>query len=371
MKKVLLVATSSWAGMGPYASEIINAFADDGNVFFFVVEDERRYFSSNIVQSMRKRGIILFRKNSNVNKLLDLLWPPLEVEKRLCAFCHEKQIGIIHFLTSETPYGKTMSVLKKYYGLFFTVHDLHPHEAKKAFHKMWRHRWMYRKLAKNREIIDNLLTNSRAQEQELMLMFPQKRISYFEFPSLVNNDIIKGCAIPPELGDVEDYVLFFGRIEQYKGVELAYKAFTESAVLQKYTLVIAGSGELYFPRNMEREKNIVLINRYIHDDEVAYLFRHASITLYPYISATQSGVLSLSCYFEKPIVASDVPFFKSVSEKGLGLNFSTGDLDDLVEKTMLLMGSDMEAFVQNEKRFYESHYSKESLKNKLLSIYNR
>lgn len=371
MENILLVATSSWAGMGPYASEIINAFADVGNVYFFVVEDERHYFSFNLAQSMRDRGVIMYRKNSNINKLLDLIWAPFEVEKRLRKFCRDKRIDVIHFLTSEVPYGKTMLALKKEYKLFFTVHDLHPHEAKKVFYKMWRHRWMYRKLARNRNIAEFLITNSRMQEKVLMSMFPQKKIYYFEFPSLVNNSIVKGNTVPPELVGIEGYVLFFGRIEQYKGVDLAYKAFSEYAALHKHTLVIAGSGEIYFPRNMEREKNIVLINRYIRDDEVSYLFRHASITLYPYISATQSGVLSLSCYFEKPIVASDVPFFKLVSEKGLGFNFSTGNLDDLVEKTLLLMKTDIKAIEQNERRFYELHYSKECLRNNLLSIYNR
>ena len=371
MKNILLVATSSWAGMGPYASEIINAFAEVGNVFFFVVEDERHYFSSNLAQNMRDRGVIIYRKNSNVNKLLDLLWVPFKVEKQLRKFCRDKRIDVIHFLTSEVPYGKTMLALKKEYKLFFTVHDLHPHEAKKVFYKMWRHRCMYRKLARNRKIANNLLTNSRLQEKELKSMFPQKEIYYFEFPSLVNNDIVNGSAIPPELEGIEDYVLFFGRIEQYKGVELVYKAFTENAALQGYILVIAGSGELYFPRNIEREKNILIINRYIRDEEVAYLFHHALITIYPYISATQSGVLSLSCYFKKPIVASDVPFFMSVSENNLGVNFSNGDIDDLVKKTVALIGRDKNVIAKNERQFYELYYSKESLKNSLLSIYNQ
>lgn len=70
--------------------------------------------------------------------------------------------------------------------------------------------------------------------------------------------------------------------------------------------MIAGSGEVYFP--IQKYENIILINRYIKDEEIAWLFNHAKLTVYPYISATQSGVLSVSCYFGKPIIASDVPF---------------------------------------------------------------
>lgn len=371
MSNILFVATSSWAGMGPYASEIVNSFKPEDDVLFFLVEDERRYFSNAIAEKMRKKGIILFRKNSNANKLRDLFYPSKEISGQLIRFCEDNDIQTIHFLTSEVPYEKTIALLSKKYRTFFSVHDLHPHEAKKSFHKMFRHKLMYKKLGKIRETVNNLLTNSKTQEEELKQMFPQKNICYFEFPSLVNDCIINGESIPPELEGVSGYVLYFGRIEQYKGVDLAYKAFTEYTSLKNKMLVIAGSGSLYFQRELKKEDNVIIINRYIKDEEIAYLFRNATITLYPYISATQSGVLSLSCFFGKPIVASDVPFFKSVSEYGLGVNFNVGDIDSLIESVLSLLNGDLISIVQHEKDFYETHYSKESLRNNLLSIYRQ
>lgn len=93
------------------------------------------------------------------------------------------------------------------------------------------------------------------------------------------------------------YILFFGRIEKYKGIDILYKSFCESQELQKeYTLVIAGKGRFLMQQN-ERNLNILFINRYIKDTEVGYLFKNAAAVVYPYISATQSGVLSLSCFF--------------------------------------------------------------------------
>lgn len=371
MSNVLLVATSSWAGMGPYASEIINSFNPEDNVRYFVVEDERHYFSDNIDQMLRNNGVIVYRKNSNINKLCDLFYPSKKISELLLEYCDQNNINKIHFLTSESSYGKTIFLLSKKYDLFFTVHDLYPHEAHKAFHKMIRHKILYRKLYFIRKIIDNLVTNSREQEKELRIMYPMKNIDYFAFPSLINNTIINGSAIPPELVNKNNYILFFGRIEEYKGIELVYKAFMESVALQNFTLVIAGSGDLYFQRNFDKEKNIIIINRYINDNEVSYLFKHAIITVYPYISATQSGVLSLSCYYGKPIIASDVPFFKVVSEQGLGLNFQKGNLNDLIEKLIKLLSSDLTHIFECEKQYYEKNYSHNSLREKLLSIYNR
>ena len=69
-------------------------------------------------------------------------------------------------------------------------------------------------------------------------------------------------------------------------------------------------------------------NRYIKDTEVSYLYQHAHCVVYPYISATQSGVLSLAFYYNTPLLASDVPFFKSSLEsEGTGLLFKNGDID--------------------------------------------
>lgn len=363
---ILLVSTSSWAGMGPYASEIINSFYLDRNVYYFVVEDERHFFSKNILSD---NGRILYKTNSKLNKLTALFWPPCSIVKALKAYCKEKHIDVIHFLTSEVPYSKTIISLSHSYKVFFTVHDLHPHEAKKVFYKQFRHKMMYRNLAKTRQGVSNIITNSTSQEEELKEMFPMKNIYFHDFPSLINKAITNGNLKPVELNGIENYVLFFGRIEQYKGVELVYEAFVNDPLLQKNTLVIAGSGEVYFP--IQKYENIILINRYIKDEEIAWLFNHAKLTVYPYISATQSGVLSVSCYFGKPIIASDVPFFRSVTKNKLGINFKAGDIADLTNKLKQMLVSDLSAISIREKEYYMSNYSKESIRQSLLEIYNR
>ena len=371
MANILLVATSSWAGMGPYASEIINSFHPEDNVRFILVEDERHYFSKNIASELRNNGIIIYRKNSNINKLCDLFYPPKKISHILSKYCEGNNVDTIHFITGEEPYKKTITALSKKYKVFFTVHDLHPHEANKAFHKIIRQKLLYKKSVKIRVSVKNLITNSAEQEEELKKMYPGKSINYFNFPSLVNTVIINGQMYPSELTGKDNYVLFFGRIEQYKGVELVYKAFTESDALKDTTLVIAGSGEIYFQRDLSKENNIIIINRYINDEEIANLFRHARITIYPYLSATQSGVLSLSCYFGVPIIASDIPFFMTVSEYGLGVNFKKGDMKSLIEAFRTMRNRDLDSISDHEKKFYESNYSKNSLRKNLLLIYNQ
>lgn len=372
MKRILLVATSSWAGMGPYASEIVNCFNKCDNVYFFLVEDERHYFSKNILLDIKEKGTIIYRQNSRINKLKDLFCPSHNITKQLNDICREKNISVIHFLTSEVPYYKTIIHLQKLYKVFFTVHDLFPHESKKIFYKEFRQNLMYKRLYKIRNSVDNLVTNSHHQYKILQNLYPPKNIFYFEFPSLINNTILDGTLQPKELKGIDNYILFFGRVELYKGIDLAYDVFCNYDMPKNTKLVIAGSGDLYFQRNISKEKNIIFINRYIKDEEIAYLFEHSIITLYPYKSATQSGVLSLSCYYGKPIIASDVSYFKVVESNELGLNFKSNNKESLHETLIkMLTKIDLEQISRNQREFYKQNYSKYSLRKSLLEIYNK
>lgn len=115
-----------------------------------------------------------------------------------------------------------------------------------------------------------------------------------------------------------------------------------------------------------------MLNRYIKDSEVAYLYKHAHCVVYPYISATQSGVLSLAFYYQTPVLVSDVPFFKSVVEhSGTGLIFKNGNIDDLKKQLLNLVHLDSSMMRKNQKTYYENYYEGSSIHESLLEIYSR
>lgn len=110
-----------------------------------------------------------------------------------------------------------------------------------------------------------------------------------------------------ELQNTSDYILFFGAVDHYKGVDILISAYNRHPESDKHKLVIAGLGNL----DKITEPNIIRLNRFIEDAEIRDLFTKAAIVVYPYRSATMSGVLSLAFYFRKKVVMSDVPFSKN------------------------------------------------------------
>lgn len=104
------------------------------------------------------------------------------------------------------------------------------------------------------------------------------------------------------------YILFFGRISPYKGIEYLLKAM--EIVHKKHPdvkVIIAGSGKMYFDISKYENLDYVEIrNRFIELDELADLIRGALFTVCPYTDATQSGVVYSSFALNTPVIATKV-----------------------------------------------------------------
>ncbi len=104
--------------------------------------------------------------------------------------------------------------------------------------------------------------------------------------------------------NTDKYILFFGRIEEYKGVDNLIRAFKASEAKQLgYKLVIAGKGVIH--ESIE-DDSIVVFNHYIQNDILSNLIRNAYFSLATYLSATQSGVIMSSFALETPVLVTPV-----------------------------------------------------------------
>lgn len=371
---VLIYGSMSFAGMGPYVSEIINTFSPDDNITYMLYDIEDQFFAKNIKSELKPFCKFINYHHGIISKADFFLGIyKRKNRKDLLNHCLQHNITAVHFINGCSDNILINKLHKNNIKTLITVHDLHPHESDKELYK----RWKYNTIAKQEEkcfiSCPNLVTNSRIQFDELKQSFPKKNIFFHEFPSLVSKDIREGNDIPPEIQSIKKkYILFFGRIEKYKGIDILYKSFCNSKELQKeYTLVIAGKGR-FIMRPNECISNVVFINRYIKDTEVGYLFKKAAAVVYPYISATQSGVLSLSCFFNTPTLTSNIPYFKSIIEpSGIAHTFNTNDADNLTEQLLKLLNSSTNEMKEKQQEFYKNFYSRNSIRITLKDIYGQ
>ena len=109
------------------------------------------------------------------------------------------------------------------------------------------------------------------------------------------------------------YMLFFGLIRDYKGLDLLLKAYADSR-FRKMNARLIVAGEFYSgsEKYLEMEKQlglegmVVWKSDFVPDSEVRYCFGAADIVVQPYKSATQSGVTQIAYHFEKPMLVTDV-----------------------------------------------------------------
>ncbi|MBL7813476.1 MAG: glycosyltransferase [Saprospiraceae bacterium] len=109
------------------------------------------------------------------------------------------------------------------------------------------------------------------------------------------------------------YVLFFGFIRQYKGLDLLLQAFgTEGVKNLNIKLIVAGEfyddeasyRDLIESQNIQNQ--VIIKSDFIPSEDVRYYFAAADLIVQPYKTATQSGISQIAYHFEKPMIVTNV-----------------------------------------------------------------
>lgn len=257
----------------------------DSSVFGLEID----YFKPYI--GIDKIHIINFSKESN------LVYNPSLVEEEI-QLVESIKPDVIHHIG--WPSICEYPIQKKYGNKFLiTVHDPIPHIIN-IKSKLFR---CFRRMTKN--LVNHyVLLNSRLTNE--FVSYYGINESKVHYSRLGNFDVIKAY---DDRSIVDGkYLLFFGRVSPYKGVEYLLEAFeTLKSRYPSIKLVLAGSGKYHFDITpFQNDSQIVFINRYITNEELASLIRNCLFVICPYVSATQSGVVASAFALNKPVLGTRV-----------------------------------------------------------------
>ncbi|MBQ8272308.1 MAG: glycosyltransferase [Tidjanibacter sp.] len=166
--------------------------------------------------------------------------------------------------------------------------------------------------------VDGFIYMSEAVNDDLRTYLPNAKALFSPHPLFDNY----GKKLPREeacgrlgLDSSLGYVMFFGYVRDYKGLDILLDAWArlkaEGKTERKRLLVV---GEVYgaddkYHAQIERLglcEDVVFHNRFVPDEEVAEWFSVADMVALPYKSATQSGVTQVAYAFEVPMVVTRV-----------------------------------------------------------------
>lgn len=229
------------------------------------------------------------------------------------------------------------------------VDNMIPHE-KRPGDKLFNHYFI--------KPVDAYVAMSETVLEDIRTIDPEKQRILSPHPLFDNfGDILskKDALNKLRLPDKHKYILFFGFIRDYKGLDLLIKAVARKEVRDLPVRVIV-AGEFYtnpqpyydLIKQLKIEDRVILKTGFINDDEVKNYFCASDIVVQPYKSATQSGVTQIAYHFNKPMIVTNV-----------------GGLSEIVPdgKTGYVVEQEPTAIAKAIQTFFHENRSKDFLEN--------
>lgn len=174
--------------------------------------------------------------------------------------------------------------------------------------------------------VDGCVVMSAAVKDDIRTFTKTKPVAFLPHPIYDNYGTAVDQATALEelnLSPSHQYILFFGFIRKYKGLDLLLEALALPAVKQLGLKLIV-AGEYYDQASVyediiaknKLEEDVILRTQFIGNEAVKYYFAAASLVVQPYRSATQSGISQIAYHFEKPMIVTRVGGLPEIVKDG-------------------------------------------------------
>lgn len=208
-----------------------------------------------------------------------------------------KHPDVIHItLPPELTFKLIYLVRKK---LVLTVHDPFEHSGRKSMRNERNRRLAFSN-------IDKLVLLNRRQVDDFIISYNIPKSKVFVNKLGVYDSIVYVNPIFPIIKS--PFILFWGLIADYKGIEFLMQAMVEiHNNFPDLKLVIAGGGKIYFDVKPYKNLDYILLkNQYLGQAELSGYLRKCLFVVCPYKNATQSGVVQTAYSLHVPVIATNV-----------------------------------------------------------------
>ena len=174
------------------------------------------------------------------------------------------------------------------------------------------------------------------------------------------------------------YVLFFGFIRAYKGLDLLMKAIhLLGDDLPDLRVLVAGefydNEKTYKDLEVELsiQKRLLWHNNFISDENVCKYFGVADLVVQPYKTATQSGVTQIAYHFDKPMIVTNVGGLPELVPDGkVGFVAEVDPESIAIAIKRFFKEADQDLIVESIKK-HKLRFSWDSMYNKILELYHQ
>ena len=225
---------------------------------------------------------------------------------------------------------------------------------------------------------DGFITLSTSVQEELKL-FTDKPTTYFPHP--INDNLGEKVEKSKakaylELDQNTNYLLFFGIIRKYKGLDLLLNALSENK-LKNLNFKLLVVGEFYddpqpyydLIKSLNLEGRVIIINDFVPTQDIKYYFSAADLVTQTYHSASQSGISQIAYNFESPMLVTNVGGLSEIiphGKVGYVVERQPEDIADAIAE--FYENERQEEFTENMKK-EKKKYSWDLFSEKMISFY--
>lgn len=365
MSKITVLFLGS-TGAGPvYSLEMVKAIVTLKKYDIQVIVSEgllnRTIWEKELGESVQLEVVKTYR-HTPIGVLFSFfkIWRPLRVVNLIRSFKPD-------FLY--LPFGLVWSpvifpLLPREIKIVYTLHDPHPHDVPTNFVSFLYdniERRIRKKYSSGIVILNN---NDKEYVQKNIcpnvIVIPHASFGYYSGErDAINNEICKNT------------IGFIGRIEPYKGLDVlleAYRLIKHKGI----KLLIAGNGSIQddLLAQIKSDKGIILINRYIEDEEFSTILDKVDFVVLPYKRASQSGVIPMAFAYGKAVIATNVGALSEQVPDGTGLivNPTAKEIAYSIEE--LYQNDNYVLYGKNAKEYANKYLSWEYSANSLVKFFN-
>ncbi len=225
---------------------------------------------------------------------------------------------------------------------------------------------------------DGFVTMSRSVLEDLQKFNIRKAAVYNPHPMYENfgDEMSKQDARTKlKLDASGKYLLFFGFIRKYKGLDILLQAFADKRIQDAgIKLIIAGE---YYDKQDEYEAIIkenalqdavIQVNDFIPDSEVSAYFCAADMVVQTYKTATQSGVTQIAYYYNKPMLVTNVGgLAELVPDQKVGY-VTTTSITEIADAILDFYQNKREAAFVDNIKLERERFTWDSMIEKLLKV---
>jgi len=213
--------------------------------------------------------------------------------------------------------GRSIKRLPSQPKLLFICHNVLPHEQNKISKMVLP--FITKAVLR---VGDGFVVHSEKDGRLLNQFLPEATVEVTAHPTYqaIGKDSVG--TIPVDIPDDRPLLLFAGFVRPYKGLDILLEAM--AIVLEKRQLHLLVAGEFWQGSEQYRTQierlgigdAVTIIDEYLPDETLAACLERADVTVLPYRSATQSGIIQAAFGHGCPVITTDVGGLGEVVENG-------------------------------------------------------